>query len=118
VVTRLLTDSEFKSLLAGAGKVENITGKEAVLSPGGVIDIAPYVRAVPAADLDGYTTHEELLVEVVYRTSNGPFDFVHVMTKRKNVYLVVVVDVTRNRIHGHRLLDLNAEYGFDAANDA
>jgi hypothetical protein len=117
VHTTLLSKAEFQSLLA-AGKVENVTGKEESLHPTGVIDIAPYVRAVPSTDLAGYKVHDEIFVDVVYRTSKRPFDLVHVMTKRKNVYLVVVIDVENDRIHGHHLLDLNDEYGLGAANDA
>jgi len=33
------------------------------------------------------------------------------MTKTKNVYLTVVVDLQRDSIHGHHLLDLNEKYG-------
>ncbi len=33
------------------------------------------------------------------------------MTKTKNVYLVVVVDLIANAVHGHHLLDLNEQYG-------
>ena len=33
------------------------------------------------------------------------------MTRTKNVYLVVVVDLVHDLIYGHLLLDLNKEYG-------
>jgi hypothetical protein len=82
-----------------------------------VLDIEPYVRAVPARDLQGFNVPKELRVEVVYQTQGGTFDLVHVMTGRRNVYLLVVVDNANDRIHGHLLLDLNKEYGLDAAND-
>lgn len=98
----------------------NITEKMDEYCPTGVVNIEPYVRAVPSVDLNGYSLFEELIVEVVYRqrASSAPLDFVHVMTKRKNVYLVVIVDVEQDRIYGHYLLDLNKEYGIDAANEA
>jgi hypothetical protein len=47
----------------------------------------------------------------VYRDATGRFDHVQVMTKTKNVYLTVVVDLQNNVIHGHHLLDLNKKYG-------
>jgi hypothetical protein len=113
--TTLLQKSEYLGLLHGGTR--NITGQEAMLYPNGVIDIAPYVRAVPPQDLAGYGIPDKLFVNVVYRTERGPFDLVHVMTTRKNVFLVVVIDVTHDRVHGHYLLDLNEEYGLGAAND-
>jgi hypothetical protein len=46
----------------------------------------------------------------VLHTANT-YDHVLVVTKSKNVYLAVIVDLKRNDILGHRLLDLNQEYG-------
>jgi hypothetical protein len=116
VHTKLLSRSEFLSL--AHGELKNVTGREESLYPNGVIDIGPYVRAVPSEDLAGYTIPDELFVDVIYRALDGPFDLIHVMTKRKNVFLIIAVDVTNDRIHGHHLLDLNEEYGLGAANDA
>lgn len=96
----------------------NITGREAELYPDGVIDIEPYVRAVPVPDLEGFELLEQLWVDVVYQTHAGRFDLVHVMTRSANVYLVIVIDNRNDRIHGHLLLDLNGEFGLDAVDDA
>jgi hypothetical protein len=81
-----------------------------------VIDIWPYVASVPLADLRGHEIYDRF-VEYVYRDGTGRFDHVLVMTKSKNVYLAVVVDLTRDRIHGHHLLDLNEKYGLTAADE-
>ena len=75
-----------------------------------VIDIWPYVRAVPLQDLEGHAVYDQY-VEYVYRTGDGRFDHVQVMTRTKNVYLVIVVDLQADDIHGHYLFDLNREYG-------
>jgi hypothetical protein len=75
-----------------------------------VIDIWPYVDAVPADDLAGFSVYDQF-VEAVYRSDDGRFEHVLVMTRTKNVFLVVVVDLANNRIFGHHLLDLNEEYG-------
>ena len=99
------------SLLAGS--VRNITGKETEVSPDGVIDIAPCVAAIARDDLDGHRVLDGLPIEVVYRSSPVVFDFVHVMTDRENVYLVVVVDVQAGTVFGHHLLNLNKEYGLE-----
>jgi hypothetical protein len=115
--TTRLAQEEFLALLS-VGPVVNITGREAEFHPDGVIDVEPYVRAVPAHDLEGFTCHEQLLVEVVYQTHDGRFDLVNVMTCRANVLLVIVIDNRSAGIHGHLLLDLNREYGLDAVDDA
>jgi hypothetical protein len=101
--TRRLTEGEFKATMTN--KMHNVT--ETVTD---VLDIWPYVDSVPATDLEGHTIHDGL-VECVYRNFDNSFDHVNVMTKTKNVYLVVVVDLAHDSIYGHRLLDLNREYG-------
>ena len=75
-----------------------------------VLDIWPYVQSVPSADLEGHSIYDRL-VEIVYRSDDDRFDHVLVMTRTKNVYLAVVVDLAHDSICGHRLLDLNREYG-------
>jgi hypothetical protein len=113
----LLRHDQLLALLA-QGPLTNITGREPEFHPNGVLSIAPYVRSVPAADLQGLTLHDEPLVEVVYQTHGGTFDVVNVMTCTKNVFLVVVVDNRNERVHGHLILNLNKEYGLEAVNDA
>jgi hypothetical protein len=46
-----------------------------------------------------------------YRRGDAQFDHVLVTTTTKNVFLVVVVDLRKDSIFGHFLLDLNEEYG-------
>lgn len=75
-----------------------------------VLDIWPYVGSVTAADLEGHLIYEDF-VEAVYRSSDGGFEHVLVMTKTRNTYLVVVIDLVRNAVLGHHLLDLNEKYG-------
>ena len=89
----------------------NITGKEHELSPNGVIDIEPYYKSIPAAD---FASHQRfnVVAERIYRTSDNRFDHVLMMTRTKNVYMVIVIDLVNDRILGHRLLDLNQEYGW------
>lgn len=81
-----------------------------------VIDIWPYVSSVPVSDLRGYQIYDHF-VEYVYRDATERFDHVLVMTKTKNVYLAVVVDLARHCIHGHHVLDLNEKYGLAAGTD-
>ncbi len=76
------------------------------------LDIWPYVRAVPTAELRGFQIWEEF-VECVYRSGDDRFDLVHVCTRTPNVFLVIVVDRVQALIHGHHLLNLNKLYGVD-----
>jgi hypothetical protein len=77
------------------------------------LDIWPYVRAVPTAELHGFEILDEF-VECVYRSSDDRFDLVHVCTRAPNFFLVIVVDRVQAVIHGHYLLDLNQLYGISS----
>jgi hypothetical protein len=101
--TTLLNENQF--LATFAAPMRDVT-REAT----NVIDIWPYVASVPQKDLRGHEVYDQF-VEYVYRDATGRFDHVQVMTKTKNVYLTVVVDLKRNSIYGHHLLDLNEKYG-------
>lgn len=101
--TTLLDEKQF--LATFAAPMRNVTDE-----PVNVIDIWPYVESVSPDDLRGHEVYDHF-VEYVYRDSTGRFDHVQVMTKTKNVYLVVVADLHRDAIYGHHLLDLNEKYG-------
>ena len=103
ITTRLLEEDEFRAMFKEP--MENVTGQDS-----NVLDIWPYVDAVPISDLEGHILHNRF-VECVYRTPDARFDHVLVMTKTKNVYLAVVVDLEQDAVHGHHLLDLNRLYG-------
>jgi hypothetical protein len=99
-----LTETIFKATTEG--KMTNVTEQ-----PGDCIDIWPYVRmvqqsvALPQQVIDGQ------FVEYVYRSEFGHYDHVLVPAGRFNVFLVIVVDRVHGSVYGHRILDLNAEYG-------
>jgi hypothetical protein len=101
--TRQLTEDEFKAAMTD--KMHNVTETAT-----DVLDIWPYVNAVPVSDLDGHSIYDDF-VDAVFRSDDNRFDHVLVMTKTNNVYLAVVVDLAHDSIYGHRLLDLNREYG-------
>ena len=101
--TRRLTEEEFKSTMTP--KMQNVQG-----SATDVLDIWPYAHSVPPDDLEAHLIYDPF-VDGVYRTEDDHFDHVMVTTKTNNVYLVVVVDLVKNSFYGHRLLDLNREYG-------
>jgi hypothetical protein len=75
---------------------------------GADIDIWPYVDAL---DPTAYGVQAFDDVDRVYQDARGRYDQILVATDRPDIFLVVVVDVRTSTILGHRLLDLNVEYG-------
>ncbi|KQQ14260.1 hypothetical protein ASF53_10605 [Methylobacterium sp. Leaf123] len=73
-----------------------------------VLDIWPYVDSVVLPMGEVTEVHD---VAYVYRDGRGRFDQVLVGTDASEVFLVVVIDLETRAIHGHRWLDLQAEYG-------
>jgi hypothetical protein len=109
----LMAPVEIDRVLVHLARYETMTSnmRNVTESATDVLDVWPYVRSVPALDLEGHSI-DDGFVEVVYRSDDDRFDHVLVMTRTKNVYLTVVVDLARGSIFfGHRLLDLNREYG-------
>jgi hypothetical protein len=109
VTPRLLTQQEYLATMPGG--VVDITGRESDGQPEGVIDIDPYLAAVPRGDLQGAELIADSPPAMVYRTKDGSFDHVLYRCNRRNVFLVIVVRLRPDRVHGHYLLDLNKEYG-------
>jgi hypothetical protein len=101
--TKLLTETEFLSTFVEP--MQNMTNNTE-----DIIDIWPYVSLIPYSDLKGHKIYNHF-VEYIYRSADNHFDHVLVMTKTKNVYLTIVVDLYKKIIYGHWLLDLNKEYG-------
>ena len=101
--TRLLDATEFEATFAAPMR-------DVLTTATNVLDIWPYVAAIPTAELFGNIIVNGC-VEHVYRNGKDTFDHVLVVTGTKNVFLAIVVDLVRNTIFGHRLLDLNVEYG-------
>jgi len=106
--TRLLTKGDYLATMSVG--VTDIAGTEDSASPEGVLNIWPYVAAIPPLELAGHVPSDEV-VEYAYRSKGNRYDHVLIPTETKNVYLVIVVDLEADRIYGHYLLDLNAEYG-------
>jgi hypothetical protein len=99
--TRALSEEEFTACFATP--MQNVTA-----NPGAIIDIWPYIDAL---DLDALCLPSLNDVHYVYRDALGRFDQVLIGTGRFNTLLVIIVDLAKGEVHGHRLLDLNQEYG-------
>jgi hypothetical protein len=80
-------------------------------SPTGV-NVRDYVSAC-LMQLRLPTTLDEIQIDYVYKSGDGKYEHILFFSGVKDVYLVVVVDLASASVHGHRLLDLNAEYGLN-----
>jgi len=105
---RLLTEAEFRATCGP--KMIPILGQEHVVQPEGVIDLEPYIAAIPAADFAGMELLPGVEPSDVRRSSDDRFDHVLYRCNRSNVYLVVVVALHPDAVYGHYVLDLGAIY--------
>ena len=72
-----------------------------------VVDIWPYVEAIPPDELEGHSLDD---VECVYRGGARQLEHILIATEHRNIFLAVVVEPERREILGHYLLDLNQKY--------
>ena len=80
-------------------------------------DFWRYVDEIPSADFNGYDCSEGI-VSNVWRTNDNHFEHVLIDTKEdRNVFMVLVLDLRRQEVRGHRLLNLNDEYGLSNSSD-
>lgn len=73
-------------------------------------DFWTYFDEIPEADFEGHNFSEGE-VENVYREPTGRFEHVIVKSETHNVLMVLILDRQKLEVVGHRLLDLNEEYG-------
>jgi hypothetical protein len=102
---RELTEKEFKETLGI--KMTDITQVE-IDNP---IDIWDYVRQLTENKIVNQIVYEKELVEKVYRNNLNTFDHILLPTEKQNVFLTIVVELSKNEIFGHKVLDLNSKYG-------
>src|SRR5882757_6933021 len=64
-----------------------------------------YVDQIPSKDFQGYDCSEGS-VQWVWRSEDGRFEHVLIDAKEdKDVFMVVVLDLTKREVFGHRLMD-------------
>ena len=108
--TKLLSEAEFQATFG-----ERMLDVTATVS--NVLDIWPYVARIPSRDLAGHVVAWEI-VHYVYRNERDAIDHVLVGTYTQDVFVVVVVNVGKDLIVGHYLLDLNRVFGFTSPTGA
>ncbi len=82
---------------------------EAAEAPFGFWD---YFEAIPLEDFAGHNCSAGE-VNYVWEHPEGRFQHVLVNSEDKNVSMVLVLDLLNRQVPGHRLLDLNEEYGLN-----
>ena len=75
-------------------------------------DFWPYFKRIPLADFEGHDCSARV-VERAWRMSPQPYEHVLVNSEDQNVFMVIVLDCQAGVVYGHRLLDLNHEYGLE-----
>jgi hypothetical protein len=69
-----------------------------------------YFESIPAAHFEGHDCSAGT-VTYAWEDASGRFQHVLVNTEDKNVFMVLVLDISSGDVLGHRLLDHNREYG-------
>jgi hypothetical protein len=73
-----------------------------------------YFDAIPVVDFEEHDCSEGA-VTYVWEDSNRNCQHVLINSEDKNVFMVLVLDLPSRSVLGHRLLDLNQEYGLEGA---
>lgn len=104
-MTRLLTQTEFKATFTPP---MTMPPDDAAVP----CDFWSYFDTIPPAHFQG---HDCSAGEVhwVWRDASGQYEHVLVNSRTANVFMVLVLDLKTLEVYGHRLLDLNAEYGLN-----
>ena len=76
------------------------------------LDFWPYFEGIPLAHFSGLDCSEGV-VEWVYKDASGRYMQVLVNSDRPNKFMLIVLDLFENKVHGHHLLDLDKEYGLE-----
>jgi hypothetical protein len=75
-------------------------------------DFWPYYDELPEEEFCGFDFSDGQ-VEYVYRDPTGTYEHVLVNSTTDNVLLVLVLNRNSQKVHGHRVLNLNEEYGLN-----
>ena len=76
------------------------------------VDFWLYFDSIPAACFGGHDCSAGS-VTYVWEDPTGRYQHVLVDSEDQNIFMVLVLDVPNHDVLGHRLLDLNQEYGLN-----
>ncbi|HEX9833048.1 MAG TPA: hypothetical protein VGA66_08200 [Mycobacterium sp.] len=102
-----LSEAEYLATMADPMKQLSADG-------GAPVDFWPYFDSIPPADFEQHDCSAGS-VTYVWEHPTGRYQHVLVDSEDKNVFMAIVLDLHRRDVLGHRLLDLNREYGLTRA---
>jgi len=100
--TRLLSDTEFRETFR-----EPIRRISSAVAP--PFEFWNYFEHLREADFRGHECIDET-VTYVYESGGGKYQHVLVNTDAPNTFMVLVLDLVKQEVYGHCLLDLGHEY--------
>ncbi|WP_009959420.1 hypothetical protein [Verrucomicrobium spinosum] len=100
-----LTESEFRATFAGSMQ-------RVALDAEPPVPFWDYFDAIPTAHFAGHDCSVGS-VSHAWTDATGRFQHVLVNTNDKNVFIVIVLDLRESSVFGHRLLNLNLQYGLE-----
>ncbi len=70
-----------------------------------------YVDQIPKVDYQGFDCSSGS-VQFIWREDGGQFEHILIDTKEDSeVFMIIVLDLQKKQVVGHRLMDFNREYG-------
>ena len=75
-------------------------------------DFWDYFESIPFSDFEQHNCSARV-VTYVWEHPTGCYQHVLVDSENKNVFMVVVLAISNQKVLGHRLLNLNQEYGLE-----
>lgn len=91
--------------------MREISGREDIEQPAGVLDLAPYLALLSPRELGGRSLLPNAAPAAVRRSGDGCFDHVLYKLDKTNTYAVVVVALEPDEVLGHYVLGLAELYG-------
>ncbi len=75
-----------------------------------MFNIWPFVNELKRAQILPKKFNESLLINKIYRDSNNDFEHILLNTEKENHYVVIVANLTKNKIIGYLLVDSLKKY--------
>ncbi len=105
---RLLTAAEFQGTFTAPMQRVTLDGASSPVAFWTYFDAIPPVHFAGRACAGQSVSHP-------WAEASGRFQHILVATDEPNVFVVLVLDLRECVVHGHRLLDLDREYGRERA---
>jgi hypothetical protein len=97
-----LSEEKYKSTLIG--KMVDTTKEKSMFN------IWPFVNELKSGRILSKKNDENQLIHKIYRDSNNNFEHILLSTEKENHFVVIVVNLTKNKIKGYFLVDTLKNY--------